>query len=194
LTRTKRDLEDTAPLLWRVHRTAGGHVVGWNELRRYGPLPTMRFDPHPLPLGTHGEGVLYAATDLATALAEVFQGTRIIDLSSNRPRLTAWTPTRPLRLLNSTDKWALRNGGASALASAPRGTGRAWARAIHAAWPDLDGLWTISTMTGQPNVVLWNPAIDSFPAAPAFSRPLADPLVRGIVRRIAAEDLHYGVL
>jgi hypothetical protein len=194
LTKTAGDIQETAPLLWRIHRTAGAPVLPWNELRHNGPLPTLRFDPHPPPLGRHTEGVLYAATDLATALAEVFQDTRIIDTSGNRPQVTAWTPTRPLRLLNLTDTWALRNGAASSLTTAPRRTCRSWAQAIHRAWPGLDGLWTASTMTGRPSIVLWNPAATTFPTVPQFSRPLADPLLCAIVERIAVEDLHYQIL
>lgn len=35
---------------WRVHRTAGEHVLAWNALRTFGPV--LRFDPHPLPRGS----------------------------------------------------------------------------------------------------------------------------------------------
>jgi hypothetical protein len=47
-------------------------------------------------------------------------------------------------------------------------------------------------MTGQPMAVLWNPAADSFPRWPEFSRPLADPALRGLIRRLAS-DLGYAV-
>jgi hypothetical protein len=154
----------------------------------------MRWEPHPEPLGEHHEGVLYSATELGTALAEVFQATRLVDTISGLPHATAWQPTRPLRLLNLTKGWALRNGAASALGAAPRSTCRAWARTIATTWPELDGLWVTSTMTGHHSVVLWNPAGDSFPAAPEFSRPLADPTLRAIVSRIAAHDLNYRIL
>jgi len=183
----------TAPLLWRVHRAAGAHVLPWNALRRFGPLPSMRYDPQPPPPGESAEGVLYATTDPTTGLAEVFQVTRLIDTVSFQPHLTAWAPTRPLRLLDLTGAWALRNSAAHALAAAPRNTVRSWVRAIRAAWPDLDGLWTPSTLTGRPNVVLFNPAADGFPPAPAFSRPLGHPVVRAIVARAAA-DIGYRVL
>lgn len=194
LTRTDADLVEYQDLLWRVHRTVGEHVLAWNRLRSYGPLATMRWDPHPQPLADHETGVLYAATDLATSLAEVFQTTRLVDTDSFAPQATAWRPTRPLSLLNLTEGWALRNGAAAALVAAPRSTCRAWARSIHATWPELDGLWVTSTMTGQPTVVLWDHAADSFPAAPEFSRPLADPTMRAIVERIARRELNYGIL
>ena len=47
----------TDTVLWRVHRSAGGHVVGWNELRHYGPVAACRFDPHePPPRPAQPEG------------------------------------------------------------------------------------------------------------------------------------------
>jgi hypothetical protein len=192
LTRQVGDIVDAAPLLWRVHRTAGRHALPWNALRRYGPLISMRYDSQPPPPGLSTEGVLYAAADLPTALAEVFQTTRLIDTVSFRPHLTAWTPVRNLRLIDLTSDWALRNGASYALAAAPRSTGRAWSRAIRTAWPDLDGLWAPSTMTGQTSAILFNPAADALPPLPGFSRALAEPVIRTILRRIA-DDLAYAL-
>ena len=186
------DILTVRPLLWRIHRTQGAHVLAWNQLRSYGPIPTMRYDPQPEPAAPSAEGVLTTATSLATALTETFQVTRVVDSRSFGARVTAWTPTRDLRLLDLTGGWALRNGAAFALATAPKSTCRAWVRRIRATWPDLDGLWAPSTMTGGTNVVLWNPARTSFPAAPDFSRPLADPTLRAIAARIARRELGGG--
>jgi hypothetical protein len=191
------DIVEVQPLLWRTHRKAGGHVTGWNELRRFGPLASMRFDPHPLGEDAiprqSTEGVLYAATTLTTSLAESFQSQRLIDTLAFQPHLTAWTPTRPLRLLDLTGDWALRNGAAHSLATGARSTCRAWARAIRASFPELDGLWSPSTMTGEPMAVLFNPAQDSFPDFPEFSRPLAHPVLRAVAVQVA-ETIHYRVL
>jgi hypothetical protein len=50
----------------------------WNTFRTFGPLQTARFDHH-LP-DEHGEprlqdrGIYYAAMEIATCLAELFQG------------------------------------------------------------------------------------------------------------------------
>lgn len=191
LVRDPDDVVRVRPLLWRVHRTQGGHVLAWNQLRGFGPIPTMRYDPHSEPAADSDEGVLYTATSLATALAETFQTTRVVDTRSFAPQVTAWTPTRDLRLLDVTGGWALRNGAAFSLATAARSTCRAWVRKIRAMWPDLDGLWAPSTMTGDANVVLWSPARTSLPAAPDFSRPLAEPTVRAIADRIAQQQLGY---
>lgn len=193
LRREPSDIVAVQPPLWRIHRTSGSYPLQWDALRAWGPIPSMRFDPQPLPVGEHSDGVLYAATDFTTALAEVFQTTRCVDIVNSRPCVTVWVPTRPLRLLDLTGSWALRNGGSYALAAAPRSTCRTWARKIRVTWPDLDGLWTPSTMTGQPIVVLWNPSVDSFPTSPMFSRPLSEPTIALSIARIASEKLGYDV-
>lgn len=185
----KREDGDTLSIcepLWRVHRTSGDHVTGWNTLRSWGPSASCRWEPHPEPPAEHAdEGVLYASTDLATALVEVFQATRRVDPYTGRPKATSWTPTRSVNLLALTDDWLLRNGASAALPSGPLATCRAWARAIRRTWPDLDGLWTASTLTGRPNVTLWAPAVDTFPDLPAFSEYLVDDLLWDRVDRIA---------
>ena len=178
-------------VLWRIHRTTGPHVVSWRTLRTYGPIASMRYDPHPGPAAAATTtGVLYAACDVATALAEVYQATRTIDTTSGAPALTGWRPVRPLKLLNLTETWLVRNHASYALLHGPRTVCRTWARVIHLTWPHLDGLYVSSTMTGLPNVVLWNPAADSFPADPEFTRPLDHPRVRPILRT-AARTIGY---
>jgi hypothetical protein len=80
---------DTGTVLWRVHRTSGDHVVPWNQLRYWGPSPTMRFDPHEPPPRTQDRGVTYTALTVPTALAEVFQQRRVINTRRRTPYLTA---------------------------------------------------------------------------------------------------------
>ena len=193
LIRDDDDVLSIRTVLWRIHRTEGEHVRGWSELRTFGPLPSMRYDPQASQIGDHSEGVLYAAMDLVTALAEVFQASRTIDVVSFAPRATAWIPTRPLSLLDLTGTWTLRNGAASSLAQAPRSTCRRWARVIHDTWPEMDGLWAPSTMTGRPIVVLWDTAGDSFPARPEFSRQLSTPVLLTVIRRVARTEIGYRV-
>jgi len=171
--------------LWRIHRTAGPHAIPWNALRRFGPLTSMRFDPHPVGAGPEEHpriGVHYNAIDIVTAVAETFQRTRLVDPYSYRPTLTGWTPGRPLRLLDLAGPWALRNGAAQSLAAAPRSVCRNWAREIETQLTDLDGLLAPSTMTGSANVVLWQRGADGIPSAPQFSRPLDHPDVRRLLR------------
>jgi RES domain len=188
LIREPHDIADYTGTLWRVHRTEGEHVLPWNKLRTYGPLPSMRWDTHPGPRPiSAAEGVLYSAADVATSLAEVYQTTRVIDTRAGAPALTAWQPQRRLRLLDLSGTWLLRNTASTALLAAPRSICRRWARAIYTTWPELDGLYVPSTLTGRPNVVLWNAAADSIPAMPSFSRPLTHALVWSIAQAAATE-------
>jgi hypothetical protein len=194
LSREPHDIANHPGTLWRVHRTEGEHVLPWNKLRTYGPLPTMRWDPHPGPQPiSAAECVLYAAADVATSLAEVYQTTRVIDTRAGAPTLAAWQPQRRLRLLDLSGTWLLRNTASAALLAAPRSICRRWARAIYTIWPELDGLYVPSTMTGRPNIVLWNAAADSIPTMPSFSRPLTHPLVWSIAQAAAAE-IGYHIL
>lgn len=198
LVMTSADVKVFVPALdeplWRVHRTAGNHVGGWNQFRMYGPVEGMRWEPHPLPKGDHPVGVMYTATSPSTALAEVGQLHRTVDTLSGHPYLTSWLPTRPLQLLDLTGTWPVRNGAAHVLGSAPRPVCQAWGRAIAAQFPALDGLWVNSTITGDPNVVLWSSAASAVPATPSWSRALADPVFRPVVARIAQVDLGYGII
>jgi hypothetical protein len=194
LIRESHDIADYTATLWRVHRTQGEHVLPWNKLRTYGPLPSMRWDPHPgLEPISRAEGVLYAAADAAISLAEVYQTTRVIDTRAGAPSLTAWQPQRRLRLLDLSGTWLLRNTASAALLAAPRSICRRWARAIYTTWPELDGLYVPSTLTGRPNIVLWNAAADSIPTMPSFSRPLTHPLVWSIAQA-AATEIGYRIL
>jgi hypothetical protein len=194
LIRESPDISDYTGTLWRVHRTEGEHVLPWNKLPTYGPLPSMRWDPHPgLEPASAAEGVLYAAADIATSLAEVYQTTRVIDTRAGAATLTAWQPHRRLSLLDLSGTWLLRNTASAALLAAPRSICRRWARAIYTTWPELDGLYVPSTMTGRPNIVLWTAAADSIPAMPSFSRPLTHPLVWSIAQA-AADEIGYRIL
>lgn len=181
LTREPDDVSFLQTALWRIHRVAGGHASQWNELREYGPVSNMRWDPHPTPKGDHpGAGVMYASPDLETVVAEVFQAKRVVTLSGNQA-LIGWVPLRPLSLLALTGTWALRNGASASLHAAPRSVCRAWAHAIHQAWPDLDGMLVTSTMTGKPSVVLFTASATSFPALPAFSSTLDQRAARSLI-------------
>jgi hypothetical protein len=70
---------------------------------------------------------------------------------------------------------------------------RAWARAVDTEWPDLDGLWSVSTMTGRPTVTLFTSAADAFPRRPSFSRPLSSPALQGALAA-AASEIGYRVV
>ncbi|MBD0323561.1 MAG: RES domain-containing protein, partial [Aldersonia sp.] len=89
----------TGELWWRIHRTAGHHVLAWNAFREHGPH--LRFDPHPPPARHHdGHGVWYGASGPTVALAEAFQADRTIDRFRGHPYLTGLRFTRELRPLD----------------------------------------------------------------------------------------------
>lgn len=184
-------------VLWRIHRTSGPYPTAWSSFRSYGPLPSMRWDPHPEPVGVHDQyGVLYTAYDLKTATAEVFQQGRRIDTLTAAPYATSWTPTRPLRLLDLTGLWPLRQGASHALLSAPEPSCRNWARAIcddaSAAGIELDGLEVHSTLTGEPMAVLFAGSGAALPAAPAYTSPLDGPMIFTALHSIAS-DIGYSI-
>jgi hypothetical protein len=111
----------------------------------------------------------------------------VVDVGRRAPYLTGWRPTRVLTLLDLTETWPIRNGASHLLTSGPKSVCRAWARAVDTEWPDLDGLWSVSTMTGRPTVTLFTAAAAAFPRRPAFSRPLASPALQGALATAAAE-------
>lgn len=188
--------------LARIYRAGGDHPVRWNQFRAHGPVATARFDPHPVAAGAGRsrrgrpapESVLYAATELRTCVAEVFQSTRVVDRRTALPRLAIWRPVRTLRLLDLAGTWPTRAGASQAISSGPRDRARQWARAIRAALPDIDGLWYRSSMdSGNPAVCLWAPALDTMPAAPLLNQPLDAPALALPLARMARQ-LGYRLL
>jgi hypothetical protein len=129
---------ETDTVLWRVHRTSGDHVVPWNQLHYWGPATTTRFDPHEPPAHVQGRGVSYTALTVPTALAEVFQRTRVINTRRGTPYLTAWSPARPLTLLDLTGTWPIQSGASHAINTGRRDTA---ARGL-APFTTRDRTWT----------------------------------------------------
>jgi len=179
--------------LWHVVNTAGPYAAAFGAMRSYGPLRSARFDPHPLPVSDHPtERVLYAAADMVTALAERFQRNREIRCHQpEAPGVYSWSPTRELRLIDLSGTGALRLGASHVLSTGPKRATRAWARALHRSWPEADGLLYVSSMAGRTCVALWAPALDSFPAAPAFAKLLSDP-APGWQARLRSSAVHIG--
>ncbi|MGZ4619168.1 MAG: RES domain-containing protein [Frankiaceae bacterium] len=118
---------------------------------------------------------MYSALDLPTALAERFQTSRTVDRRRAGPVMVGWPVSRQLRLLDLAAQWPLRLGASHVINTGRRDVCRAWARALFLSWPDADGLWHTSSMTGRPCVTLWGRAADSFPARPDFAELLAHP-------------------
>jgi hypothetical protein len=177
LTVEPGEIVDFDGALWRIHRTTGAHPSAWDALRTYGPLPAMRWDPHPPPVADHpGCGVSYAATTPRTTFYEVFQDRRAITLTDSQS-ISAWTPARTLRLLDLTDShWLVRHGASASLPHTRKDTCRSWA---HEIWEQLgtriDGLLTPSTVNGAATCRPVRYCRDQFSARPRI-HCAADPL------------------
>jgi RES domain len=182
-------------MLWRIHATAGEHVVPWNRMRHFGPLVGCRFDPHEPPPHEQSAGVLYLAIDIATCVGEVYQGTRVVNRQDRSPYLTGLRLTRTVRLLDLAGTWPTRAGASQAISSSGRrDLTRGWARSIHRAFPALDGLWHPSSMNaGQPCVTLFETATDALPDEAEVSLPLAHPALADALAKVA-DELGYSLL
>lgn len=186
----------SSEIVWRVHATAGEHVLPWNFPRTWGPV--LRFDHHPQPLGMHPEaGIWYGAANPRGALAEVFQETRLIDRFHGTPYLTAARFTRKVRLLDvggiGTGAWLTRAGGQFALDSAPHRIAQEWAQAIHEAYGEVEGIAYRGRFAGGPCVALFERGAEALPDRPELSLPLSHPGLHAGVAT-AALELGYTVL
>lgn len=78
-----------------------------------------------------------------------------------------------------------------AIASGPRSRARLWSQAIHAAFPQIDGLLYASSMhANQPSIALYERAVTAMPARPVFHRQLADPAVLTLLKN-ACSAVNY---
>lgn len=182
-------------VVWRAHRTTGAHVFPWHAMRTFGPI--LRFDHHPPPRAEHpGYGIWYGASSPRGALAEAFQTARVIDRHRGDPYLTGLRYHRPLRLLDvsgiGSGTWATRVGGNHALDSAPPGRTQHWARIIHRAHDDLDGIIYRGRFAGSVCIAAVERATDAFPAHPELSLPLSHPALTGPIDS-AARQLGYTI-
>ena len=183
-----------AAVLHRVYRRGGPFPTLWNDFRRYGPT-AARFDHH-LP-DERGRGrvqeraIVYAATDIPTAIAEVFQQRRAIDRALDAPWLVSAELARELVLLDLTDTFALRAGGSMKLVSGPTVYAQAWSRGFHEAYPDVQGVRYPSSLTNRPVVALYERALalgdGPFAPPPPFHRALTDALPLEPLRNVARE-------
>ncbi|HEX8170267.1 MAG TPA: RES family NAD+ phosphorylase [Thermoanaerobaculia bacterium] len=182
-------------LLWRVFTRGGTYAVEWNELRHYGPTAS-RFDHHPdgTPRVHHDRGILYAAEQHFTAVAEFFQATRAINRDLNKPWIVQFPLTQPLSLLDLTGGWMLKVGGNSAIASGEREQSRKWSRVFHEAYPDADGLCYRSSLNAEwIAYALYERATRAFPKDPVVHAPLTDARIEPLIALAAAES-GYDVL
>ena len=171
--------------IWRLYLRGGRHPTLWSSFRAFGPTHA-RFDHHLLPACVQERKVLYGAERGPTCLVEVFQDTRIIDRTARNPWLVGFATVRSLPLLDLTGPWPTRAGASMAMATGPRSRARRWARAIYHAYPELEGVFYPSSMAAnRPAVALFERAEPSLPQAPFFHRPLADPALLSVLKKVA---------
>lgn len=187
----------------RIYAAGGDHPSTWRSFRTFGPVPTMRFDHHLRP-ERPGErrAVSYCAPaavrratgndPLETCLAEVFSSTAVIDLSQGQPWFTIWVAARPLRLLDVVDcRWITRARGNAAISSGEHAQSQKWAKAIHHAYQDVDGIYyETSSIPMRRSVALFERAETALPAAPEVNVPLNHAGLRAAVKRVA-NDLGF---
>jgi hypothetical protein len=166
----------TGTLLAHLYARGGPFPATWGAFRFDGPLPSARFDHHDPERPEERRGVLYGATDLGTCVAEVFQATRVVDRFAADRWVNAFRLDRPVRLLDLTGDWPTRAGASQAISSGPRPRAQAWARAIYAAYPEVEGLWYPASMRGgRPAVVLFERVEDAIPDRLELDVPLSHP-------------------
>ena len=140
--------------------------------------------------------MLYAADHPATCIAEVFQKTRVVNRWHNDPWLVGLETQHSVRLLDLTGSFPTRAGASMGLMTGPRSVSRAWARAFHDAWPEIEGLYYPSSMhANRPAMVFTERAADGgvMPESPSLHRSLGDPAVLSVLRN-AARELGYALL
>ncbi len=180
--------------LWRVYFQDGAHPTHWSEFRHFGPLLSARFDHHEPPPHHQARGILYAASEAATCVAEVFQVTRLVDTRDRLPWLAGFRLRRSLSLLDLTAVWPTRAGASMLINSGRKDRARRWSRSIYEAYPDVVGLYYASSMhANRPAIALYERAEDALDPIPIFHRPLSDPSLLDPLRRLAL-DLGYRVV
>jgi hypothetical protein len=184
--------------LWRIYKRGGRHPVLWNTFRAYGPLRTARFDHH-LPdkdglSFPQDRKILYAASEIATCLAEFFQGTRTVSREAEEPWLAGFQLRLDVVLLDLTGVWPTRAGASMAINSGPRPRSRLWSQAVYEAYPEAQGLYYASSMhANRPAAALYERARPALPFSPIFNRPLSDPALLGDLDR-TAQSLNYRLI
>lgn len=181
--------------LFRIYKRGGKHPTLWNQFRQFGPLSRFDhqlFDEENEPY-SQDRGVLYAACDLPTAVAEFFQHTRRrINRFDQSPWLAAFRQPGELRLLNMTDTFCVRVGASTKLTSGPFSHSQAWSRGFYNAYPNIHGLYYLSSMTNRVAILFYERANEHnlFPPTTQMHRPLESPLMLKPLA-IAANEIGY---
>ena len=192
----------TGTTLYRIYRAGSSFPSGWNTMRDFGPT-SARFDPHLLPAHPQNRHVIYAAGSIPTAVAEFFGGTRVVELSRERPFLAGFRLRRATRLLDLASDWPTRAGASQAISSGRKDVAREWARAIFEEY-DVDGIGYPSSMAGTTRrsgdprlhgfaVALFTKGRTALPRRPVLNIPLDHPAIAPAIAKLA-DRFGYGLL
>jgi hypothetical protein len=172
--------------LWRIYFLGGSHPRRWDEFRFFGPINSSRFDHHLPPPREQPRGILYAAQEIATCVAEAFQEERRIDVHLNDPWLVGFALAGDVTLHDLTGTWPTLAGASMAISSGLRARARRWSQALYDAYPRAQGLHYCSSMhANRPAVALYERARNAVGGSPFFHRALADPVLLNPLREIA---------
>lgn len=182
----------------RIYHRGGDTPTLWNRFRFYGSL--SRFDHHFA--NKQGDailqtrGILYAATDVPTTVAEFFQRNRCrINRTRRQPWLASFALENDLTLLDLTGTFCVCVGASMKLASGPFSYAQNWSRGFYNAYPDIDGLYYPSSLTNRPIIALYERAAGSksLQGSTQVHRALADPLMHTPLT-IIADQIGYGLI
>jgi len=187
-------------LVTRIYYSAGKYASAWNKFRYFGPTAS-RFDHHLTNSNGLGyvqdRGVMYLSTGseaIPTALAEVFQGTRIIDRSAKAPFLVSFRLKQPVQLLDLRGAFATKIGSSMVIHSGNKPRARRWAQQLYIAYPEIDGLSYCSSMNANaPAIALFERAKDSLPPQATHHWQLVDPMIKNILIE-TAQRFNYNVI
>lgn len=182
----------------RIYRRGGTHPTLWDEFRYFGPT-SSRFDHRVRDAEgkahEQDRGIIYAATDIVTALAESFQLKRAVNRAANQPWLVSAQSSCDLSLLDLTDTFPVRAGGSMKLVSGATAYSQNWSRAFYECYPAIHGLYYPSSLTNRPVMGLYEHAssLDPFEFPPRFHRALNDALLLEPLRN-ACREIGYDLI
>ena len=193
LRRVEADVVALEPgtVLHRIYSRGGDYPTTWNAFRRFGPLRS-RFDHHEADEDgsprLQERAILYAALDIPSAFAEVFQhGGRRINRRRREPWLASFRLDASLSLLDLGGTYALRVGASMKLHTDTVSTAQRWSSAFHEVHTEIVGVRYPSSLTGRPCVALYERAEATLQTSTEllFHRALSDPALHDVVRQVA---------
>lgn len=141
---------------------------------------------------SQARGILYLASDIPTAVAEVFQANRTLDHAKDRSWLVSFDNVSELTLLDLTDTFPVLAGGSMKLISGATLYAQNLSRGFYDTYEQIHGLYYPSSLTNRPIMALYERAqsVSPFPEVPRFHRALGDALLIEPLRNLC-RDIGY---